>query len=233
MAGVRAGTGRLGFPVVSIEGGPDCVYVPRFTATVGWSVNQLDRFVEILGGSEGLQGLEEVRGDIGRRRVSVPSMLVAERYCDPTRPDWVRLKKWVDVVSFVSSMGVRLLRADEWEALVRGPENDDLFPWGNNLLSDYEMDVWMGQVPDHRGIVSTAAGLVDVMKGEWTSSVWVGDYGGQSYDGEPIVVGGGSWFWGGGWQNAGDAWWSCTAWRVPKGAWMEKAAFRPVWELEN
>ncbi len=226
-----AQTGSLGMLRWVLDSGLVVITVPSLEAEIGWSRRQLDRLVELAGGSDGIPGFEEMLEDVDRRVVQLPELVVSERFVGKRLggdPVWQDATEVAELLS--SEPGARLPTAEEWEALVRGPGSDDLFPWGDDLLDDYEMDVWVGDVPEGRVEAVTPLGLREVLWGEWTSSTWSGEYGGANYDGQAVVMGGGGRLWH--WQNPGDLIWGCTSWRVPVGAFDERSAARLIWVPE-
>lgn len=129
--------------------------------------------------------------------------------------------------SIANRMEMRLTSETEWEYCVRAG-SDTLFPFGNELPVENELEQWMTQdFYDLKKSKSNELGIYGLFTGEWTCDVFHTDFSGQA-DGltSKVIRGGGAYFWP--WQD--QEWvWCMSAMRMPSDDLVDnQCAFRLV-----
>lgn len=132
--------------------------------------------------------------------------------------------------SIAKRMKMRLPSETEWEYCVRAG-GDTLFPFGNELLAENELEKWMTQdFYDLQKSKSNKLGIYGLFTGEWTCDVFQTDYKEQT-DGltNRVIRGGGAYFWP--WQD--QEWvWCMSAMRMPSCDLVDnQCAFRLVFDI--
>lgn len=127
-------------------------------------------------------------------------------------------------------MEMRLPHETEWEYCVRAG-SDTLFPFGNELLTESELEKWMTHdFHDLHKSKSNELGIYGLFTGEWTCDVFQVDFSSQTDDlASKAIRGGGAYFWP--WQD--QEWvWCMSAMRMPSDDLIDnQCAFRLVYDI--
>lgn len=136
-----------------------------------------------------------------------------------------------EALSFVETLGCRLPSEAEWEYACRAG-TESLFPWGDDLPSNEELERWLSWDLSDLGQAKTNRfGLAGLFFGEWCADPFAVSYE-QDAPVEPgsfAIRGGGAFFWP--WQD--EEWvWCMPSMRMPSTGLLDgTAAFRLVADL--
>jgi formylglycine-generating enzyme required for sulfatase activity len=115
------------------------------------------------------------------------------------------------------SLGCRIPAESEWEVGCRA-DTSTLFPFGDDLPADCELERWMQwDLSTPMDLPANALGLVGLFFGEWCSDLFRSNYSTSAgvESGSHVVRGGGAFFWP--WQD--EEWvWCMSAVRMPSSA---------------
>ena len=133
--------------------------------------------------------------------------------------------------TYAEGVGCRLPREMEWEYACRGG-SQTLFPWGNELLPEAELEAWLAwDFRDLGKVRVNRFGLGGLCSGEWCADEFSKSYeaGAETEPGSFVIRGGGSFFWP--WQD--EEWvWCMPAMRMPSKDLVDgTCGFRLVFDL--